>query len=262
MTSSTPSANPAAPAVVFIHGIGGNARIWGPQLASFAAAGFRPVALDLPGYGTREPVDRMEFDMLAADVEAQVARLDLDRPVVVGHSMGGMVAQTLLRRGPRAWRAAVLSCTSPAFGDPSGEFQKKFVADRIAPLDAGRTMAQLAPAMVAFVSGPAPDPAGRKLAIETIAATSERSYRAAVHCLVGFDERANLPHIAVPVLCLAGEHDRLAPPAMMERMAARIPGARYVCLAGVGHLPNIEAPPAFDAAILDFLRTAVTSAAA
>jgi 3-oxoadipate enol-lactonase len=262
MTSSTSRANPSTPAVVFLHGIGGNARIWARQLASFAAAGFRPVALDLPGYGSREPVDRMDFDMLAADVEAQVARLGLDRPIMVGHSMGGMVAQTLLRRGPRAWRAAVLSCTSPAFGDPTGEFQKKFVADRLAPLDAGRTMAELAPAMVAFVSVPAPDPVGRQLAIETIGATSERSYRAAVHCLVGFDERANLAHIAVPVLCLAGEHDLLAPPAMMERTAARIPGARYVCLKGVGHLPNVEASHLFDAAVLDFLRAALTPAAA
>jgi 3-oxoadipate enol-lactonase len=262
MNSNASPPSPSAPAVVFLHGIGGNARIWTPQIASFAAAGFRPVALDLLGYGSREPVDRLDFDMLAADVEAEVARLGLDRPIVVGHSMGGMVAQTLLRRGPRTWRAAVLSCTSPAFGDPTGEFQKKFVADRLAPLDAGRTMAELAPAMVAAVSGPAPDPAGRKLAIETIATTSERSYRAAVHCLVGFDERANLADIGVPVLCLAGEHDRLAPPAMMERTAARIPGARYVCLKGVGHLPNIEAPQAFDAAILDFLRAALAPAAA
>jgi len=256
------SANPSAPAVVFLHGVGGSARIWTPQIASFAAAGFRPVALDMLGYGGRAPVDRMDFDMLADDVEAQVAQHGLDRPAIVGHSMGGLLAQTLLRRGPRAYRAAVLSCTSPAFGDRSGEFQKKFVADRLGPLDAGRTMADMAPAMVASVSGPASDPAGRKLAIETIAATSERSYRAAVRCLVDFDERANLAHIGIPVLCLAGEHDRLAPPAMMERMAGRIPGARYVRLKGLGHLPNIENPHAFDAAVLDFLRAALAPAAA
>jgi 3-oxoadipate enol-lactonase len=256
------SANPAAPAVVFLHGVGGSARIWAPQLASFTAAGFRPVALDMLGYGAREPVDRMDFDTLAGDIEAQIAQHGLDRPVIVGHSMGGLLAQTLLRRAPRAYRAAVLSCTSPAFGDRSGEFQKKFVADRLGPLDAGRTMAELAPAMVAAVSGPAPDPAGRQLAIETIAATSERSYRAAVHCLIDFDERANLARISIPVLCLAGEHDRLAPPAMMERMAARIPGGRYVCLKGVGHLPNVEAPDAFDSAVLDFVRAALAPAAA
>jgi pimeloyl-ACP methyl ester carboxylesterase len=256
------STNPSTPAVVFLHGIGGSARIWAPQIASFAAAGFRPVALDMLGYGAREPVDRMDFDTLAADVETQIKHYRLDHPIIVGHSMGGLLAQTLLRRGPRAYRAAVLSCTSPAFGDRSGEFQKKFVADRLGPLDAGRTMAELAPAMVASVTGPAPDPVGRRLAIDTIAATSERSYRAAVHCLVNFDERANLACITVPVLCLAGEHDRLAPPAMMERMAARIPGARYVCLKGVGHLPNIEAAQAFDGAVLDFLRAALASAAA
>ena len=256
------SANPSAPPVVFLHGVGGSGRIWAPQLASFAAAGFRPVALDMLGYGAREPVDRMDFDALAADVEAQIAQHGLDRPVIVGHSMGGMLAQTLLRRGPRAFRAAVLSCTSPAFGDPTGEFQKKFVVDRLGPLDAGRTMPELAPGMVAAVSGPTPDPAGRTLAIETIAATPARSYRAAVHCLVDFDERANLARIEIPVLCLAGEHDRLAPPTMMERMAARIPGARYVCLKGVGHLPNVEAAQAFDAAVLDFLRAALAPAAA
>jgi pimeloyl-ACP methyl ester carboxylesterase len=262
MDSNASPANPSAPAVVLLHGIGGSARIWAPQLASFAAAGLRPVAFDLLGYGAREPVDRMDFATLAADVEGQIARLGLDRPIIVGHSMGGLLAQTLLRRGPRAYRAAVLSCTSPAFGDPTGEFQKKFVADRLGPLDAGRTMAELAPGMVAAVSGPAPDPAGRKLAVETIAATSERSYRAAVHCLVAFDERANLARICIPVLCLAGEHDRLAPPGMMERMAARIPGARYLCLKAVGHLPNVEAAAAFDAAVLDFLRAALAPAAA
>lgn len=256
MDTSASPANPHAQAVVFLHGIGGAARIWAPQVASFAAAGFRPVALDLPGYGARPPVEHMDFETLAGDVEAAIARLDLDHPILVGHSMGGMVAQTALRRRPDHYCAAVLSGTSPAFGDPTGEFQKKFVADRLGPLDAGRTMAELAPAMVEAISGPAPDPAGRKLAIDTIAATSERTYRAAVHCLVGFDERANLARIAIPVLCLAGEHDRLAPAAMMERMAARIPGARYVRLVGVGHLPNVEAPTAFDAAIFDFLRTA------
>ena len=78
------STNPSAPAVVFLHGVGGSARIWAPQLASFATAGFRPVALDMPGYGGREPVDRMDFDMLAADVEAEVTRLALDRPIIVG----------------------------------------------------------------------------------------------------------------------------------------------------------------------------------
>jgi pimeloyl-ACP methyl ester carboxylesterase len=176
--------------------------------------------------------------------------------------MGGMIVQTALRRRPDGYRAAVLCCTSPAFGDPKGEFQKKFVADRLSPLDAGGTMPALAASFVDRMVGPSPDPAGRALAIECMAATPASTYRAAVHCLVGFDERSNLPNIRVPVLCLAGEFDRNAPAAIMERMAAKISGARYVCLAGVGHLPSLEAPQRFDAAVIDFLRHALASTAA
>jgi 3-oxoadipate enol-lactonase len=241
--------------VVFLHGVGGAARAWAPQLQSFADAGFAPVALDLPGYGARPPLAEMTFDALAADVETAIAERGLQRPALVGHSLGGMVAQTLLRRGPNGYAAAVLCCTSPAFGNPSGDFQKQFVADRLAPLESGKRMADLAADIIGDIVGPAPDVAGRELAVSCMGAVPAETYRAAVQCLVGFDERANLASIRVPVLCLSGEHDRNAPPPMMERMAGRIPGARYVCLPGVGHLPNLEAPAAFDAAVVEFLRS-------
>jgi 3-oxoadipate enol-lactonase len=252
---------PSAIPVVFLQGIVGAARLWEPQVAAFRAAGYEPVALDLPGYGARPPVDDMSFDMLAADVEAAVDARKLDRPVIVGHSFGGMIAQTALRRRPGGYRAAVLSGTSPAFGNPSGDFQKKFVADRVGPLDRGKTMADIAPGTAEQVMGPRTDARSRALFVEVMGAVSPRTYRAAVQCLVGFDERANLGHIQVPVLCIVGESDRNAPPPMMERMAGKIPGAKYICLPGLGHMPNLEAPQAYNAAILDFLREALAPVA-
>jgi 3-oxoadipate enol-lactonase len=254
-TAAPAAGNAASTAVVFLHGIGGAARFWGPQERSFAKAGFRPLPLDLPGYGTRAPVDALDMEMLARDTEAAIARAALDRPVIVGHSLGGMIAQTMLRRRPLGYRAAVLSCTSPAFGNASGEFQEKFIAERLGPLAGGRSMPELAAGIIDSLIGPACDPAGRALAVDCMGAVPASTYRASVECLIPFDERANLGRIAVPVLCLACEHDRTAPSAMMERMAARIPGAQYVCLPGLGHLPSIEAPEKFDRAILDFLRT-------
>ena len=256
-----PASTPSSPAVVLIHGIGGAARVWVPQMESFAAAGFTPVALDLPGYGGRPAVTAMDFDGLAADVEAAIEQRGLHKPILVGHSMGGMIAQTALRRRPDGYSAAVLACTSPAFGSADGAFQSKFVADRLEPLDAGKSMADLAPKMVERMIGPAADARGRAHAVAVMSAVPADTYRAAVRCLVGFDARANLPKIGVPVLCLAGEKDPNAPAAGVERMAGKIPGARYVCLPGVGHLPNLEAPTAFDAAILDFLRHALPPAA-
>ena len=73
--------------VVFLHGIGGGARSFAPQIASFAARSYQPVALDLPGYGGRAPVDAMTFDALAEDVEASIAKSALEKPVLVGRRL-------------------------------------------------------------------------------------------------------------------------------------------------------------------------------
>jgi pimeloyl-ACP methyl ester carboxylesterase len=161
----------------------------------------------------------------------------------------------MLRRRPDGYASAVLCGTSPAFGNPSGDFQKKFVADRLAPLQSGKRMSDLAADIIGEIVGPAPDASGLALAVNCMGAVPGETYRAAVLCLTSFDERANLALIRIPVLCLAGEDDRNAPPSMMERMAGRIPGARYICLPGVGHLPNLEQPAAFDAAVFEFLRS-------
>lgn len=247
--------------IVMLHGIGADSRLWRPQIETFPARGYRPVPLDFPGYGTRPPVEALDFEGLAADVEAAVAARGLERPVLLGHSMGGMVAQTLLRRRPEAYAAAILCATSPAFGNPSGEFQQRFVAARLRPLEEGRSMAALAAETFAHLVGPAG--AGspwRDHALGVLGATPAATFRAVVRCLVTFDERAALGAIRVPVLCLAGEADTNAPAPVMERMAGRIPGGEYRALAATGHLPNIEAPAAFDAAVLDFLDRRMRSA--
>jgi len=255
MPGSNPPAAPVT--VVFLHGVGGSARVWRPQVTAFEAAGYRPLPLDLLGYGGRPPIQAVDFERFSADVEATVAREGIDRPVLIGHSLGGMIVQTMLRRNPTAYRAAVLVGTSPAFGRPDGDFQKKFVADRLAPLQAGKTMPELAAGMINEIIGPNPDPQGRELAVASMAAASPDTYKACVEAIVTFEERANLGHIEVPTLCLVGELDTNAPAPMMERMAAKIPGARFKMLPGLGHLPNLENADAFNDAVINFLREVI-----
>jgi pimeloyl-ACP methyl ester carboxylesterase len=79
------------------------------------------------------------------------------------------------------------------------------------------------------------------------------AYRAALHCLVTFDRRDSLHKIRCPTLALAGERDRVASPAIVERMAQAIPEAAYRMLPRVGHLANLERPAVFDAALEGFL---------
>lgn len=242
--------------VLLLHGIGGGKAAWPAQLDALAHAGYRAVAWDMPGYGDSALIWPYDFDGLAAAL-APLIRQERDagrRVVLVGHSMGGMVAQQAYAAMPEHIDGLLLSGTSPAFGKPDGDWQRDFVAARTAPLDAGRTMAELATGLVRAMVAPDAPADAVAFATRVMAAVPPSTYRAALQALVRFDQRALLPRIAVPVLALAGEHDGNAAPAVMERMAARIPGAEYRCLPDVGHLACMERPELFNAAMLDFLR--------
>lgn len=243
----------SGPAVLMLHGIGGGHLAFAPQVESFASAGYRAVAWDMPGYGHSAPIEPYTFKGLAERCIALIERLDCGPVTVLGHSMGGMVAQEVVARRPQCVSKLILCGTSPSFGKPDGDWQRDFIAQRTAPLDAGKSMAELAELMVPQMVGPGALPEGLRLAIHCMGGISPATYRRALEALVTFDRRANLPNIAVPVLVLAGEYDRNAPPSVMKKMADAIARSTYVEMHGIGHLQNLEAPEAFDAAVLDFL---------
>ncbi len=240
--------------VVFLHGVGGGAASWAYQLESFGKD-FRAIAWDMPGYGGSAPLTEVAFAALAKSLLDLFDHLELDAPHIVGHSIGGMVAQEFCAIYPERLKSLVLSATSPAFGNPDGDFQKSFVAARLKPLDAGKTMADVAAGVVPELIGDDADPDGVALAKSCMGKVPPETYRKTMTCLVTFDRRDALKQIPVPTLALAGEKDTNAPAPMMERMAGRIPGASYACLKGAGHLANMEQPKAFDAAVRRFLET-------
>ena len=238
--------------VLFLHGLGGAARQFQAQLTHLARR-YRAIAWDMPGYGRSAPLPLVTMDALAAALAGFIAALKLDRPVLVGHSFGGMLAQRLIAGAPHAARALVLAQTSAAFGGRDPAWAESFIHTRLAPLDAGHSMADLAPDLVAAMVGPDADPAGTALAIDTLAHTPAATYRDTVLAMRGFDERPSLPRITIPTLVLAGTHDAQAPAPAMQRMAAAIgPTARYVEI-GAGHLAHLELPEAVNAALDAFL---------
>ena len=239
--------------LIFLHGIGGDKESWQDDVAHFAAQGWRAIAWDCPGYGESAPPPDFTWAALSDALRALLDHLGISRAVLVGHSMGGMVAQDFVATHPDRVSALILSGTSPAFGRPEGEFQRRFVADRLAPLEAGQRMADIAPGLVGHMMAPGASDVVKQAAVRAMGHVPAATYAAAVRNLVVFDRRAALAGIAVPTLCLAGEHDPNAPAAMMEKMAARIPGAVYHCLPGVGHLANMEDSGAFRAALAAFL---------
>lgn len=240
------------PALIFLHGVGGDSSAWDDQISSFGI-NRRTIAWDMPGYGKSAPLDDVSFAGLANALAQLMDALELDNADIVGHSIGGMVAQEFVAKYPARVNRLILSATSPAFGNPVGDFQKKFVAARLAPLDAGQSMAEMAEGVVPHLVGPNAAADGIARAKACMGRVAPETFRAMIHTLVTFDCRDGLRDIKAPTLCLAGSEDTNAPAPMMEKMAARIPGARYVCLKGLGHLANMEDPGAFDAAVRTFL---------
>jgi 3-oxoadipate enol-lactonase len=238
--------------VVFLHGVGGDATCWEPQLAHFGRR-FQAIAWDMPGYGGSALPASMTFPALADGLARLLDALAIGAAHLVGHSMGGMVALEMMAAHTARCRSLTLVATSPVFGSADGSFQREFLARRLMPLDQGKTMAELAPTLVADMLGDAPDAAGVARATAAMARVDTATYRASLICLTSFDRRALLGTIATPTFVIAGERDKTAPPAGMERMAARIPGARYGCIAGAGHLLTFEQPDAFNRLLEDFL---------
>jgi len=242
----------AGPLLLFLHGIGGNRHSFDDQLPAFADR-WRCVAWDMPGYGGSPLPPAMEFPAMADGLANLLDHLGAADAAIVGHSMGGMVAQEFVARHPTRVRTLVLSATSPAFGKPGGDWQQQFLADRLRPLDEGQTPADFADRLVAGMFADNSNAEAIRRAAACMAALPAATYRAALTCIVGFDRRDALAQIPCPTLCLAGEKDANAPPAVMERMAAKIPGCRYHCMPGLGHLANFEDPPQFNQVVRDFL---------
>jgi len=244
--------------LVFLHGIGGAARAWRGQLETFGDH-YHAIAWDMPGYGNSAPLGTASIATLAEALQDFLSAIGASRPVVVGHSIGGMIVQQWLVKHPREATAVVLAQTSPAFGKADGDWQRSFIEARLGPLDRGETMASLAPVLVKELVGEDPDPTGMDIARDCMASVPETSYRGSMLALLGFDQRKALADINVPTLVLSGSKDRNAPAPMMAKMATFIPSASYVELDGVGHLANLERPKDFNAALDQFLRAHVTS---
>lgn len=240
--------------LVFLHGLGGAHHSWDDQLPFFAANGYGAHAWDQPGYGHSASVEPYDLEQIAAALARLIVSLDDGPVVLVGHSMGGFVAQETVARHPALVKGLALCFTSASFGGAGGEFARQFVAARLAPLDAGQSMAEIAARLVPAMRGTHSDAAGAARAERIMAQVPPQTYRKAIALLTTFDRRDALARIAVPTLVVAGSEDQIAPAAVMRRMAERIPGAGWALLESCGHLGPMDQPAAFNAALLAFLR--------
>lgn len=247
------------PAVICLHGIGGDTESFRPQLEGLT--GFRVIAWNMPGYGAsaRAPWPP-SFESLSAALGRFAEALGLERAHLVGHSIGGMVALEHAVRRPDQVASLTIIGSTPAFGGRDDSFKRAFLEARLKPLEDGMSMAEMAEASAPDLAGPIADAACIASVVASMARVSEETWRGILECLVTFDRREALAGLDLPACLIAGSEDRNAPARTMERMAQKMPRAEFHVIEGAGHMIELESPDQVNAIIAAFLEKVETGA--
>jgi len=243
------------PLVLLLHGTYWS-RVWQPVIAPLAAAGLRPVAVDLPGCGRSGgelTPEGATVPALAAWVERFLDALGAPAPLnVAGHDIGGAIAQRLAVRGARPVErlALVNSVTYDSWPVPGvARYRDPAV---VAATTADELVEARRTALTAAIGRPIE---GDELAEYLSPWADLRVARSWMALAGAADPRYTLELVdelaaaAVPTLLLWGEDDAFQRVAFAERYAAEIPGATLRRLRGSGHIPMESAPDAAAAAL-------------
>ena len=241
------------PLLVFLHGIGGNRSNWAGQVAHFSDR-YQAVAWDARGYGDSEG-QVADFHDFADDLARLIRHFGGGPAHLVGLSMGGRIALDAWARTPALIASLTLADTSAGSAETAApERVEAFLSARRKPLvEDGKTPADIAPDIVAQIAGPNITEAQRDRLIASHAALHAEAYLATMAVVTRFTGFPRFEDVTVPVQIIVGSEDRVATPDYAAAMAARFPNARLHVIPGAGHVSNIEAPDAFNAALAGFL---------
>lgn len=228
---------PHAPAWVFANALGTDLRVWDPLIARLPDK--RIVRYDVRGHGLSETTPGpYTMSGLAADLAAVIDTLALERTVVVGLSLGGMIALALTARRPELVSALVLMDTAPRIG--TAEMWR----ERIAVVETDGVEALADATMTRWFPERFRSERGDEVSLwrNMLARTPAAGYAACCAAIADADLAAAAARVAVPTLCLVGEHDGSTPPDVVRGTAATIPGADFELIPDAGHLPHVVRP--------------------
>ena len=235
--------------LVLVHGYTGDVSDWHHQIVEFAPP--HPIlVMDHRGHGrSGAPGGRESYSLegMAEDVEALAGRVGFERYHLVGHSMGGMIAQEIALRSPERLLSLTLADTGRDFTlGQSGPVKRLFDSQL-------RLAEQQGMEAVARFSGPPPPPhlSPERIAHERarLARMSVDGYAGAWQALCRWPGTETRAHgIRVPTLVIHGELDRMVIPGSTW-LAEAISGARLEVVPEAGHSPQIERPELFNAAL-------------
>ncbi len=239
-----------APVVMLCNSLSSNLAMWDPQVPALVDAGFRVLRYDTRGHGASSvAMTPTAIADLAGDAIAVLDRLGLSRVHFCGLSLGGMTGQWLGTHHASRLHSLTL-CATAAYMGPVELWEQ-----RIQAVSQGG-MAAVADATIARWFTPA---AQRRMPGEVarirdgILATPVAGYVACCRAIRDMDQRESIRAIDLPTAVLVGGDDPSTPVSAAELIHERIAGSQLTVIADTQHFFNVEAPAAFNAALLGFL---------
>nr|WP_246422843.1 3-oxoadipate enol-lactonase [Roseospira visakhapatnamensis] len=247
------SGAPGLPWLVFANSLATDMRLWEPVLGRMGGR-VRALTYDMRGHGLSDtpPWDAAApwtISTLADDLLALVDHLRIDRFVLCGLSVGGLVAQDLAIRVPERLRGVVLCSTASRIGSPE-------VWDaRLEAVRAGGMAAVVEATMERWFS-PTFRATEERVAPwrNMVARTPVEGFLGVAAAIREADLTEAVGTIEGPALVVGGGLDGGTPPDTVRALAGRIPGSRLEMIPGVGHLPCVEDPDTMAVLLVDFLR--------
>lgn len=241
-----------APAVCFSHSILASSAMWVEQAVLLNSRGWRVVCIDTRGHGgSRTNASQATMHTLVGDTVAVLDALGIEKAHYVGLSLGGMSGFGLgLDHADR-----LLSlCLCAARADAPPDVAKPW-DERIAIAEAAASCKPLAqPTIDRWFGRPFLDahPETEQRLLQVTASTTVPGFVACARAIQGLDYLGRVKDIALPTTLIVGDRDGVLPAAMAD-IAQRIPGCVLESIAEAGHLPNVDQPEAFNAALLRHL---------
>lgn len=241
------------PAVLALHGVGGGAYFF-QGFASRLSDAYAVTALDLPGTGRSQPSPLPTLDSWVADI-ADVITRDIARPVViVGHSLGTILALKVWHQLPEQVRGLVFIGGLPTPREPV----RQRLRERAAAIrDQGMAGwgARITPGIFGSQAF-ADQPETIALFERVLDAIDVPSYLRSLELLVTADATTVVPEVAAPCFSISGAEDQYAPPEAVAAFVQQLGReTSSVTLPGIGHMPFFEAPAALADLVRGFLKT-------
>ncbi|MCY3781221.1 MAG: alpha/beta fold hydrolase [Chloroflexi bacterium] len=231
-----------AQSAIFIHGAGGSHLSFPASLRKLQS--IEAILIDLPGHGASAGAGHSSIAAYALDVTTLMDALAIDSAILIGHSMGGAIAQFLALEHRARVRAIVLACTGARL-PVNPALIKGIVAEK------DKTIDNLSRWMW---SKNRPADMARQTA-EIMRGTSPSVFEGDLIACDNFDVSNRLGDIKAPTLILAGENDRMTPVALSQELEAGIPGSELQIIPSAGHMLQLEQPELTKELIDSWLRS-------